>query len=262
MQFLASTWAVYGVDGDGDGRADRWDPADAIFGAARLPARAGAPGNYGRAIFAYNHASGTSTRSRVGTQLHAPRQRPEAARWPGKWAAGAGPPAGARDATPVRFIAGTSAVLDPDDGHVALIPAGVPAVVQAMLVAGNELQGLPTARSVIPIRWEPRRRTARARSTTSSTARGSGRSQKSSGTTRSPRPTSSGASLDPGRWVTIYATDAPNSARVHRHRRPPPRHLPRRDRHRSEPRPKRSSLADPAFDSHLGPLGGPPSPGL
>ena len=40
------------------------------------------------------------------------------------------------------FIPGTRAKLAPGDGHVALIPAGVPAVVQAMLIAGNELQGL------------------------------------------------------------------------------------------------------------------------
>jgi hypothetical protein len=43
----------------------------------------------------------------------------------------------------VRFIAGELAELDPDDGHVALIPAEVPASVQAMLIAGNELQDLP-----------------------------------------------------------------------------------------------------------------------
>ncbi|MHB8533323.1 MAG: lytic transglycosylase domain-containing protein, partial [Solirubrobacteraceae bacterium] len=34
MQFLGSTWAAYGVDANGDGRADRWEPADAIFAAA------------------------------------------------------------------------------------------------------------------------------------------------------------------------------------------------------------------------------------
>jgi hypothetical protein len=56
MQFLASTWAQYGVDGDGDGRADRWDPADAIFGAANYLAHSGAPSDYEQAIFAYNHA--------------------------------------------------------------------------------------------------------------------------------------------------------------------------------------------------------------
>ncbi|MER6733787.1 bifunctional lytic transglycosylase/C40 family peptidase [Streptomyces puniciscabiei] len=30
-QFIPSTWAVYGTDGDGDGKADVWDPADAIL---------------------------------------------------------------------------------------------------------------------------------------------------------------------------------------------------------------------------------------
>ena len=43
MQFLASTWQRYGVDGDGDGRRDRWDPADAIFGAAHYLRASGAP---------------------------------------------------------------------------------------------------------------------------------------------------------------------------------------------------------------------------
>jgi hypothetical protein len=45
--------------------------------------------------------------------------------------------------TPVRFVAGERAVLAPGDGHVALIPAGAPPSVQAMVVAGNELQDLP-----------------------------------------------------------------------------------------------------------------------
>jgi len=35
MQFLPGTWADYGADGDGDGRADPFDPADAIPAAAR-----------------------------------------------------------------------------------------------------------------------------------------------------------------------------------------------------------------------------------
>ncbi|MEU4652336.1 NlpC/P60 family protein [Streptomyces sp. NPDC023723] len=33
-QFIPSTWAVHGVDGDGDGDRDVWDPADAIASAA------------------------------------------------------------------------------------------------------------------------------------------------------------------------------------------------------------------------------------
>lgn len=57
MQFLASTWAEYGVDADGDGRADRWDAADAIFTAARYLKANGAPTELERAIFAYNHSS-------------------------------------------------------------------------------------------------------------------------------------------------------------------------------------------------------------
>jgi hypothetical protein len=33
-QFEPATWATYGVDGDGDGRRDPWDPADAVASAA------------------------------------------------------------------------------------------------------------------------------------------------------------------------------------------------------------------------------------
>lgn len=58
-QFLAATWERYGVDGDNDGVKDRYDPADAISATANLLRQngaPGAPGDYGRAIFAYNHA--------------------------------------------------------------------------------------------------------------------------------------------------------------------------------------------------------------
>ena len=44
----------YATDGDGDGIADVWNPADAIAGAARLLRANGAPGDYRRAVFAYN----------------------------------------------------------------------------------------------------------------------------------------------------------------------------------------------------------------
>jgi cell wall-associated NlpC family hydrolase len=33
-QFMPATWSTYGIDGDGDGRRDVWDPADAIPAAA------------------------------------------------------------------------------------------------------------------------------------------------------------------------------------------------------------------------------------
>lgn len=75
MQFLGTTWRVttptgavpavgpatgsvssgFATDGDGDGVADVWNPADAIAAAARYLRAAGAPRDYQRAVFAYNH---------------------------------------------------------------------------------------------------------------------------------------------------------------------------------------------------------------
>jgi hypothetical protein len=56
MQFLPSTWHRYGIDADGDGKADPWDPVDAIFAAARYLHDAGAESSLPNAIWAYNHA--------------------------------------------------------------------------------------------------------------------------------------------------------------------------------------------------------------
>ncbi len=56
MQFLPSTWKRYGVDANGDGIADPYNPADAIFTAARYLHAAGASKNLSQAIYAYNHA--------------------------------------------------------------------------------------------------------------------------------------------------------------------------------------------------------------
>jgi Transglycosylase SLT domain len=155
MQFLASTWAEYGVDADGEGLPDRWDPADAIYGAADYLRASGAPADYGRAIFAYNHASW------YVADVEAWAARYEGAQATAFTGVGRSPLAGeaagegtysvegadlrlaSETSTPVRFIRGEQAELDPGDGHVALIPAAVPTSVQAMLVAGNELQDLP-----------------------------------------------------------------------------------------------------------------------
>jgi len=57
MQFLPSTWSAYGVDANGDGRKDPYEPADAIFGAANYLRASGAPREWDAAIFAYNHAT-------------------------------------------------------------------------------------------------------------------------------------------------------------------------------------------------------------
>ncbi len=56
MQFLPSTWAMYGVDANGDGYADPYNPADAIFAAARYLKAAGGARHIDAAIFSYNHS--------------------------------------------------------------------------------------------------------------------------------------------------------------------------------------------------------------
>jgi hypothetical protein len=56
MQFMPSTWVAYGVDADGNGTRDPADPDDAIHAAARYLSVSGAPADWYRAIFAYNHA--------------------------------------------------------------------------------------------------------------------------------------------------------------------------------------------------------------
>jgi Transglycosylase SLT domain len=168
MQFVASTWAVYGVDGEGQrGPPDRWNPADAIYGAANYLRASGAPRDYRRAIYAYNHAWWYVAEVESWARRYSSPPVPPATMGDGG-AAGASEGAGASGAaegdgeggdgeglegadtrlasetdTPVRFIPGERAELDPGDGHVALIPAGVPPVVQAMLVAGDELEELP-----------------------------------------------------------------------------------------------------------------------
>lgn len=56
MQFLPSTWETAGVDGNGDGVANIMDPRDAIPAAARYLRSGGAPRDWYRALFTYNHA--------------------------------------------------------------------------------------------------------------------------------------------------------------------------------------------------------------
>ena len=59
MQFMPATWRTYGVDGDGDGKADIMDPFDAVPAAAKYLCVSGA-GRGGAAlssaIWAYNHS--------------------------------------------------------------------------------------------------------------------------------------------------------------------------------------------------------------
>jgi murein DD-endopeptidase MepM/ murein hydrolase activator NlpD len=56
MQFIPSSWEMYGVDANGDGRKDPYNPVDAICAAGNYLKAAGASENLYDAIFAYNHA--------------------------------------------------------------------------------------------------------------------------------------------------------------------------------------------------------------
>jgi hypothetical protein len=56
MQFMPETWEGYGVDANGDGVADPYNPEDAIFAAANYLSASGMPADTYGAIFAYNHA--------------------------------------------------------------------------------------------------------------------------------------------------------------------------------------------------------------
>jgi hypothetical protein len=55
-QFMPATWARWGTDANHDGTRDPYDAIDAIFSSARLLRASGAPGDWYRALFAYNHA--------------------------------------------------------------------------------------------------------------------------------------------------------------------------------------------------------------
>ncbi|MES9608858.1 NlpC/P60 family protein [Actinomadura sp. NPDC000929] len=56
MQFLDATFKAFAVDGDKDGKKDRYDPADAIPTAAAYLKHNGAPERMRTAIFQYNHS--------------------------------------------------------------------------------------------------------------------------------------------------------------------------------------------------------------
>lgn len=210
MQFLASTWARYGVDADGAGPPDRWDPADAIFAAANYLRESGAPGDYRRAILAYNHAGWYVAE----VEMWAARYRVPPGAGDGQEEdeeplAGADLILAEETTTPVSFIAGERAELSPADGHVALVPAEAPATVQAMLVAGNELQSLPYGPEGHP---DPRgARSEDCSSTVNYVLYRSGVRPIAEIVRDNPLAQDyvHWGAPGPGRWVTIYATELP-----------------------------------------------------
>jgi hypothetical protein len=248
MQFLASTWAEYGVDADGAGTPDRWNPTDAIFGAANYLRASGAPGNYREAIYAYNHADWyVEEVERWAAKYSAPSASPVSSAGTnvgrgggntgiGGAAGGADEGAGGERAaledapegggaegalegadtrlasqttTPVRFIPGERAMLAPGDGHVALVPVGVPATVQAMVVAGNELQDLPYGPDGHPNPLGAPDEDCS--STVNYVLYRAGLRPLSEIVRENPLAQDyvSWGAAGPGRWVTIYATDIP-----------------------------------------------------
>ena len=56
MQFLPSSWETYGVDANGDGFKDPYNPADAIFAAARYLKAADGDADIRGAVYSYNHS--------------------------------------------------------------------------------------------------------------------------------------------------------------------------------------------------------------
>jgi cell wall-associated NlpC family hydrolase len=56
MQFLPAAFATYAVDGNGDGRTDIYDPADAIPTAAAYLCASAAASDVRKALFVHNHA--------------------------------------------------------------------------------------------------------------------------------------------------------------------------------------------------------------
>jgi hypothetical protein len=56
MQFLPSSWEQFGLDANGDGKKDPYNPVDAICAAAHYLKLAGGNDDLYQAIFAYNHA--------------------------------------------------------------------------------------------------------------------------------------------------------------------------------------------------------------
>jgi hypothetical protein len=56
MQFLPSSWEAFGLDANGDGRKDPYNPVDAICSAAHYLKLGGGSSDLYNAIFSYNHA--------------------------------------------------------------------------------------------------------------------------------------------------------------------------------------------------------------
>jgi hypothetical protein len=109
----------------------------------------------------------------------------------------------------VQITPGARALLSPSNGHMALVPAQAPPVVQAMVIAGNELQDLPYGPTGHP---DPRGADSEdCSSTLNYVLYRSGVRQISEIVRENPLAQDyvHWGDPGPGRWVTIYATTSP-----------------------------------------------------
>lgn len=208
-QFLASTWSVYGVSADGHGAPDRWNPADAILGMANYLRASGAPADYRRAIYAYNHARWYVDEVERWAAIY--RGSPAGAGAASVSEAAMAPELDDRTTVPVETIPGGRAALSPQDGHLAFVPQDVPPAVQAMVIAGNELQDLPYGPTGHP---DPLGATSEdCSSTVNYVLERAGVRPLAEILRKNPLAQDYVAwgAPGPGRWVTIYATTAPTA---------------------------------------------------
>ena len=248
------------MDGDGDGTTRPLGPRGRDLRGRQLPPRVGrAATTTTGAIFAYNHAGWYVAEVEQWAARYRASPSPGGAILSTEASGGADSALQAQTATPVRFIAGDVRELAPGDGHLALVPAGVPgdgagdgrgrqrAAELAYGPGGHPDPRGVTGRGLLEhgqLRPVP--------------LRGAADRAKSSGTTRSPRTTSTGACPGAGRWVTIYATDSPTPHVFIVIAGVAPGHQPQRHRHRPQPRRRRPALADPRPHPHMGALVGAP----
>jgi hypothetical protein len=215
-QFLASTWRRYGVDENGDGVPDRWDPADAIFSMANYLRASGAPRDYRAALFAYNHAWWYVAEVEHWASVYRAAARASAQGAAMSLSQTSSLPVGRSSAYwpgvgPVQTVDGERAVLSSGDGHLALVPSGAPVTVQAMVIAGNELQDLPYGPDGHP---DPRGASSEdCSSTVNYVLYRSGVRPIAEILRENPlaQDYTHWGAPGPGRWVSIYATASPTA---------------------------------------------------
>ena len=126
MQFIPSTWAEYGVDGNGDGKADIFNIYDAALTAARYLCAAGGdlrtPAGQTRAVLAYNHNN--QYLAQVLALAQAYRTGVTVSGIPVGDLTGALPPVQSGGSTPPANPGGPTAVEQPSAGSQKTAPSG------------------------------------------------------------------------------------------------------------------------------------------